>query len=255
MVLGGDDGCAFVQPFGAPRIAEYARCADLGRSGLRLSKTVCGPARDPCRPDGCHPRCRAGLQHEFADQNFPTDSPRGPPGQVAFGTWSGDDDFVGVEAHVPGSAVHNGPHAEYQPSKRVEMAIPKWVTSVSVAGTPQHPSQSIEYRASLAEGQRPTAVVFGCADSRVAAEIIFDQGLGTCSWCGPPVTSSTRGHGIYRVRGVGPQCAADRGSATTAAARSRATLAPPTNCRCRPDSVRDVVERITLVGPARAVTV
>ena len=47
-----------------------------------------------------------------------------------------------------------------------------------VAGRPAHPSQSIEYRASLAEGQRPTAVVFGCGDSRVAAEIIFDQGLG-----------------------------------------------------------------------------
>ncbi|KUI36742.1 carbonic anhydrase [Mycobacterium sp. GA-2829] len=47
-----------------------------------------------------------------------------------------------------------------------------------VAGRPQHPSQSVDYRASLAEGQRPTAVVFGCGDSRVAAEIIFDQGLG-----------------------------------------------------------------------------
>lgn len=47
-----------------------------------------------------------------------------------------------------------------------------------VAGTPAHPSQSIDHRASLADGQRPTAVVFGCADSRVAAEIIFDQGLG-----------------------------------------------------------------------------
>jgi carbonic anhydrase len=47
-----------------------------------------------------------------------------------------------------------------------------------VAGRPEHPSQSIEHRASLADGQKPTAVVFGCADSRVAAEIIFDQGLG-----------------------------------------------------------------------------
>ena len=47
-----------------------------------------------------------------------------------------------------------------------------------VAGTPQHPSQSVEHRASLATGQKPTAVVFGCADSRVAAELIFDQGLG-----------------------------------------------------------------------------
>lgn len=47
-----------------------------------------------------------------------------------------------------------------------------------VAGRPEHPSQSIEHRAGLAVAQRPTAVVFGCADSRVAAEIIFDQGLG-----------------------------------------------------------------------------
>jgi carbonic anhydrase len=47
-----------------------------------------------------------------------------------------------------------------------------------VAGTPAHPSQSIADRARLATGQKPTAVLFGCADSRVAAEIIFDQGLG-----------------------------------------------------------------------------
>jgi len=47
-----------------------------------------------------------------------------------------------------------------------------------VAGRPQHPSQSVEHRARLAGGQMPTAVVFGCADSRVAAELIFDQGLG-----------------------------------------------------------------------------
>jgi carbonic anhydrase len=47
-----------------------------------------------------------------------------------------------------------------------------------VTGSQQHPSQSIEHRASLAGGQKPIAVVFGCADSRVAAELIFDQGLG-----------------------------------------------------------------------------
>lgn len=32
--------------------------------------------------------------------------------------------------------------------------------------------------AELAHGQQPTAVLFGCGDSRVAAEVIFDQGLG-----------------------------------------------------------------------------
>ncbi|MHA3019091.1 carbonic anhydrase [Mycobacterium sp. BMJ-28] len=47
-----------------------------------------------------------------------------------------------------------------------------------VAGKPEHPSQGVAHRASLAAAQRPTAVVFGCGDSRVAAELIFDQGLG-----------------------------------------------------------------------------
>ncbi|MDH6679794.1 carbonic anhydrase [Rhodococcus sp. LBL1] len=47
-----------------------------------------------------------------------------------------------------------------------------------VSGTPLHPSQGIADRAKLVDGQHPTAVIFGCGDSRVAAEIIFDQGLG-----------------------------------------------------------------------------
>ncbi len=47
-----------------------------------------------------------------------------------------------------------------------------------VAGTPEHPSQSVDHRASLAAGQTPSAVIFGCSDSRVAAELLFDQGLG-----------------------------------------------------------------------------
>lgn len=47
-----------------------------------------------------------------------------------------------------------------------------------VAGKAEHPSQSVAHRASLAAAQKPTAIVFGCSDSRVAAEIIFDQGLG-----------------------------------------------------------------------------
>lgn len=33
-------------------------------------------------------------------------------------------------------------------------------------------------RAELAAGQRPFAIVLGCSDSRVPAELVFDQGLG-----------------------------------------------------------------------------
>ncbi|HYO86420.1 MAG TPA: carbonic anhydrase [Dermatophilaceae bacterium] len=47
-----------------------------------------------------------------------------------------------------------------------------------VAGTPAHPNQDATHRDRLTQGQRPIASFFGCSDSRVAAEVIFDQGLG-----------------------------------------------------------------------------
>jgi carbonic anhydrase len=47
-----------------------------------------------------------------------------------------------------------------------------------VAGQREHPNQDTRMRHELASGQRPFALFFGCADSRVAAEIIFDRGLG-----------------------------------------------------------------------------
>jgi carbonic anhydrase len=47
-----------------------------------------------------------------------------------------------------------------------------------VSGAHQHPNQDAATRDELAAGQKPFALIFGCADSRVAAEIIFDQGLG-----------------------------------------------------------------------------
>ena len=47
-----------------------------------------------------------------------------------------------------------------------------------VSGESIHPSQGIEDRERLVGGQHPHVVLFGCGDSRLAAEIIFDQGLG-----------------------------------------------------------------------------
>ncbi|MGO4806662.1 carbonic anhydrase [Arthrobacter sp. 2MCAF15] len=47
-----------------------------------------------------------------------------------------------------------------------------------VAGTSSHPNQDASRRSSLVENQHPFAVIFGCSDSRLAAEIIFDLGLG-----------------------------------------------------------------------------
>jgi carbonic anhydrase len=47
-----------------------------------------------------------------------------------------------------------------------------------VTGARIHPHQDAERRAEIAEAQKPFAVVFGCSDSRLSAEIIFDRGLG-----------------------------------------------------------------------------
>lgn len=47
-----------------------------------------------------------------------------------------------------------------------------------IAGEPRHPRQDVERRGELIGTQAPHAVLFGCSDSRLAAEIIFDKGLG-----------------------------------------------------------------------------
>ncbi|GAA5149174.1 carbonic anhydrase [Pseudonocardia eucalypti] len=47
-----------------------------------------------------------------------------------------------------------------------------------VRGDRLHPNQDADHRTALAPAQRPFAVLFGCSDSRLAAEIIFDRGLG-----------------------------------------------------------------------------
>ena len=47
-----------------------------------------------------------------------------------------------------------------------------------VTGEVAHPNQNAARRSSLTESQHPIAVIFGCSDSRLAAEIIFDVGLG-----------------------------------------------------------------------------
>jgi carbonic anhydrase len=47
-----------------------------------------------------------------------------------------------------------------------------------VQGELTHPRRKPEDFVPLAEGQAPLAAVVGCADSRVAPELIFDQGVG-----------------------------------------------------------------------------
>jgi carbonic anhydrase len=46
------------------------------------------------------------------------------------------------------------------------------------SGQPAHPHQDIERLSELKDAQAPSVALFGCSDSRLAAEIIFDTGLG-----------------------------------------------------------------------------
>jgi carbonic anhydrase len=114
-----------------------------------------------------------------------------------------------------------------------------------VAGKPQHPSQSIEYRASLAEGQKPTAVLFGCADSRVAAEIIFDQGLGdmfVVRTAGHVIDGAVLGSIEYAVTVLKVPLIAILGHDSCGAVQ--ATLASLDDGILPDGYVRDVVERV-----------
>ncbi len=127
-----------------------------------------------------------------------------------------------------------------------------------VAGRPQHPSQGIEDRARLAAGQTPTAVIFGCADSRVAAEIIFDQGLGdmfVVRTAGHVIDSAVLGSIEYAVSVLNVPLIAVLGHDSCGAVK--ATLSALDEGAVPGGYVRDVVERVTpsiLIGRREGLT-
>ncbi|MGK5738015.1 carbonic anhydrase [Micromonospora sp. URMC 103] len=86
-----------------------------------------------------------------------------------------------AETH-PGAQRKHGPADAVvaPPAPGPEQALAELVAGNGrfVAGAPRHPNQDAGHRAALAGGQHPFAVILGCSDSRLAAEIIFDRGLG-----------------------------------------------------------------------------
>ncbi|MFI9150264.1 carbonic anhydrase [Streptomyces sp. NPDC053367] len=114
------------------------------------------------------------------------------------------------------------------------------------AGTPQHPNQDAARRAGLTSAQRPYAVLLGCSDSRLAAEIIFDQGLGDLfvvrtagHAAGPEVLGSIE----YGVSVLGCPLVVVLGhDSCGAVAATRAAVADGT---AAPGYLRDVIERVT----------
>jgi carbonic anhydrase len=78
------------------------------------------------------------------------------------------------------------------------------------AGRPAHPRQDPAYRRGLVDRQQPFACVLGCADSRVPAELLFDQGLGdlfTVRAVGEMLDDAVVGSVEYAVGHLGVRCA------------------------------------------------
>lgn len=115
-----------------------------------------------------------------------------------------------------------------------------------VAGEPAHPRQDVERRNELASSQAPHAALFGCSDSRLAAEIIFDKGLGdlfVVRNAGQVISSSVVGSLEYAVGVLGVPLILvlghDECGAVRAAIDSRGADAPPL-----PPHIQGLVERI-----------
>src|SRR5436309_2700656 len=62
----------------------------------------------------------------------------------------------------------------YEALMRLQEGNRRFVASLADAA----PALSQTRRIALAEGQQPFAIVLGCSDSRVPAELVFDQGFG-----------------------------------------------------------------------------
>ncbi|OBI21217.1 carbonic anhydrase [Mycobacterium sp. E2462] len=121
-----------------------------------------------------------------------------------------------------------------------------------VAGSPEHPNQSVERRAGLASGQQPIAAILGCADSRVSAELLFDQGLGdifVVRTAGQAIDSAVLGSLEYAVAVLKVPLVVVVGHDSCGAVK--AAVGAIDDGAIPPGFVRDVVERVApsiLVG-------
>ncbi|MET9614888.1 carbonic anhydrase [Kitasatospora indigofera] len=115
-----------------------------------------------------------------------------------------------------------------------------------VNGSPQHPNQDALRRAELTPGQKPFAVLLGCSDSRLAAEIIFDQGLGdlfVVRTAGHVVGAEVLGSIEYGTSVLDCRLVVVLGhDSCGAVAAARAAVEDGVSA---PGFVRDVVERVT----------
>lgn len=112
-------------------------------------------------------------------------------------------------------------------------------------------------RAGLVAGQEPFAIILGCSDSRVPAEIIFDQGLGdlfVIRVAGNVVAPSQVGSVEFAAERFGTRLVVVLGHSTCGAIRAtleelgRPSEAQSRNLRSIVDRIRPAVEPLYAAG-------
>lgn len=117
----------------------------------------------------------------------------------------------------------------------------RFVSGVRSVGSPLDHTR----RAALAAEQRPFAIVLGCSDSRVPAEIVFDQGLGdlfVVRVAGNIVAPSQVGSVELAAERFGTRLALVLGHTQCGAVR--AALEAARNVASHSPNVRSIVDRI-----------
>ena len=130
-----------------------------------------------------------------------------------------------------------------------------------VSNVRSHDSLSGEARrAEVATGQEPFAIILGCSDSRVPAEIVFDQGLGdlfVIRVAGNIVAPSQIGSVEFAAERFGTRLVVVLGHSQCGAIQAtidelkRPTVNQSRNLRSIVDRVRPAVEPLLRSGPQR----
>ena len=124
-----------------------------------------------------------------------------------------------------------------------------------ITGHTAHPRQDVDRRDSLVGGQQPFAALFGCADSRISAELIFDVGLGdlfVVRNAGQTISQSTVGSLEYAVHRLGVHLIVvlahdDCGAVREAIDSRRPNATPlPVNIRTITDTIQPAIDRVML---------
>src|SRR5262245_48773601 len=103
------------------------------------------------------------------------------PAVILVGLWCATAAWGAGTAPAPAphaAAPHAAAPAAAMPTADAVLAELKAGNQHHAAHQYNHPHQSAARQRELVQGQHPHAVILTCADSRVAPEIVFDQGLG-----------------------------------------------------------------------------